>query len=168
METLVKVSELRKGARNELNKFYSKPVEVFRALREIAKDHESYVYMILSALDIKANKLSFDSFGRYAIYCAGRVLIHKPRKVEICGKKIEILEPIKFPTCKDYINVLLRLVADKQKAERKVQKARKAQLTKEERKKLARDKKRATIVAKIIASGKGKEEAEFLAALLVA
>ena len=168
---VTKVCELRKGAKNELNDFYSKPTEVFRAMREIAKNESSALRAILYELGVKPNKIGFDSFGKYSSHYFGKVVVYKPYSFRMNGKIHKAMKPCENKPA-EYIAVLCYILSEKRKeakkAEREAKKAELAKLSKEEKKKLARDKKREVLIAKIVASGKSESEAEFLAALLVA
>ena len=177
-ESVTNVSVLRKGAKNELNNFFSKPTEVFRALREIAKDESSALRAILNELGVKPNKLGFDSFGKYALHYFDKVVIYKPYSFRMNGKTHKAIKPCENKPA-EYIAVLCSMLSERRseakkaereakKAEREAKKAKQAKLSKEERKNLARDKKRAVLISKIVASGKSESEAKFLAALLVA
>lgn len=175
---VTKVCELRKGAKNELNDFYGKPTEVFRAMREIAKNESSALRAILDELGVKPNKLGFDSFGKYTSHYFGKVVVYKPYSFRMNRKTHKAMKPCENKPA-EYIAVLCSILSEKRKeaekaereakkAEREAKKAEHAKLSKEEKKRLARDKKRAVLIAKIVASGKSESEAEFLAALLVA
>lgn len=167
-ESLAKVSSLKQGAKKELKTFYERPTEVFRALREIAKDRDSSLYSVLKELGIKPNKLGFESFGIYASYYFDKVVIYKPYTITTeDGKKVSAMKPTKN-TPNEYINVLCAILQNKRNEERAQEREAKKALTKETKAKQKKDSERAKIVAKLIENGKSKEEAEFTAALLVA
>lgn len=167
-ESLAKVSSLKQGAKKELKTFYERPTEVFRALREIAKDRNSSLYSVLKELGIKPNKLGFESFGIYASYYFDKVVIYKPYTITTeDGKKISAMKPTKN-TPNEYINVLCAILQNKRNEERAQEREAKKALTKETKAKQKKDSERAKIVAKLIENGKSKEEAEFTAALLIA
>lgn len=96
MNTAKSISELKKGATSELNAYYAKPTEVFRALREIAKDKESSLYAMLTELGIKPSKIGFSSFGRFCVNFGGNSEIVKEvvkykdgityKSYTLCGK----------------------------------------------------------------------------------
>lgn len=67
MNEVKTLSTLKKGATNELNTYFAKPTEVFKALREIAKDKNSALYAILNELGVKPSKIGFNSFGRFCV-----------------------------------------------------------------------------------------------------
>lgn len=167
-ESLAKVSSLKQGAKKELKTFYERPTEVFRALREIAKDRNSSLYSVLRELGIKPNKLGFESFGIYAAYYFDKVVIYKPYTITTeDGRKASAMKPTKN-TPNEYINVLCAILQNKRNEERAQEREAKKALTKETKAKQKKDSERAKIVAKLTKNGKSKEEAEFTAALLVA
>lgn len=110
------LSTLKRGAVNELNTFFAKPTEVFKALREIAKDKESNLYAILCELGVKPSKIGFNSFGRFC--------------VDFCGKSEIVCEVVKsvggvtyksYTLCdkqpQKYIALLLQLLKEKRQRE---------------------------------------------------
>lgn len=110
------LSTLKRGASEELNKYFAKPTEVFRALRDIAKDKESNLYSILHELEIKPSKIGFSSFGRFC--------------VEFCGNAEIVCEVVKcaggvtyksYTLCnktpQSYITILVQLLREKRQRE---------------------------------------------------
>lgn len=75
MDNAKTLGTLKRGAITELNGFFAKPTEVFRALRDIAKDKESNLYSILHELEIKPSKIGFSSFGRFCVSFGGNAEI---------------------------------------------------------------------------------------------
>lgn len=116
MNEVKTLGTLKKGAVNELNTFFAKPTEVFKALREIAKDKESNLYAILCELEIKPSKIGFNSFGRFC--------------VDFCGNAEIVCEVVKnvggvtyksYTLCNKtpqaYIYILVQLLREKRQRE---------------------------------------------------
>ena len=106
------LSTLKRGASEELNKFLSKPTEVFRALRDIAKEKESCLYSILHELGIKPSKIGFSSFGRFCVMFGGNAEI-------VCEsiKRINGITYKSYTICdrqpQKYIELLVQLLKEK-------------------------------------------------------
>lgn len=110
------LSALKKGAVNELNSYFAKPTEVFKALREIAKDKSSDLYAILCELEIKPSKIGFNSFGRFCVDFGGNTEIVREVVKNVCGityKSYTIVDK----TPQQYINVLVQLLREKRQKE---------------------------------------------------
>lgn len=110
------LSTLKRGANEELNKYFAKPTEVFRALREIAKDKESNLYSILHELDIKPSKIGFNSFGRFCVdFCGNAEIVCESVKVVsgVTYKSYTIVDK----TPRQYINVLIQILKEKRQRE---------------------------------------------------
>lgn len=106
------LSTLKRGASEELNSFFSKPTEVFRALRDIAKGKESCLYSILHELNIKPSKIGFNSFGRFCVMFGGNA--------EIVCESIKHINGITYKSytiCgrqpQKYIELLVQLLKEK-------------------------------------------------------
>lgn len=110
------LSTLKRGANEELNKYFAKPTEVFKALREIAKDKESSLFAILRELEIKPSKIGFSSFGRFCVEFGGNAEIVSESVKVVCGvtyKSYTIVDK----TPQQYINVLVQLLREKRQKE---------------------------------------------------
>lgn len=110
------LSTLKRGASEELNKYFAKPTEVFRALRDIAKDKESSLYSILHELDIKPSKIGFSSFGRFCVTFGGNA--------EIVCESVKVVSGVTYKSytlCdkqpQKYIALLVQLLRDKRQRE---------------------------------------------------
>ena len=110
------LSTLKRGASEELNKYFAKPTEVFKALREIAKDKETNLYRILHELEIKPSKIGFNSFGRFCVSFCGNA--------EIVCESIKRTNGITYKSytiCdrqpQKYIDLLVQLLKEKRQKE---------------------------------------------------
>lgn len=116
MDKVKTLGILKKGAVNELNTFFAKPTEVFKALREIAKDKSTNLYAILSELNIKPSKIGFSSFGRFCVDFCGNA--------EIVSESIKVVSGVTYKsytlcnkTPQSYINILVQLLRKKRQRE---------------------------------------------------
>lgn len=110
------LSTLKRGASEELNKYFAKPTEVFKALREIAKDKKTNLYGILHELEIKPSKIGFNSFGRFCVPFGGNA--------EIVCESIKRTNGITYKSytiCdrqpQKYIDLLVQLLKEKRQKE---------------------------------------------------
>lgn len=110
------LSTLKRGASEELSKYFAKPTEVFRALRDIAKDKESNLYSILHELDIKPSKIGFNSFGRFCVEFGGNA--------EIVCESVKVVSGVTYKSytlCdkqpQKYIALLVQLLREKRQRE---------------------------------------------------
>lgn len=110
------LSTLKRGANEELNKYFAKPTEVFKALREIAKDKESSLFAILRELELKPSKIGFSSFGRFCVEFGGNA--------EIVSESVKVVSGVTYKsytivdkTPQQYINVLVQLLREKRQKE---------------------------------------------------
>lgn len=116
MDKVKTLGTLKRGATNELNAFFAKPTEVFRALRELAKDKESNLYSILHELDIKPSKIGFNSFDRFCVEFGGNA--------EIVSEVVKSVGGVTYKsytlcnkTPQSYINILVQLLREKRQRE---------------------------------------------------
>lgn len=116
MDKVKTLGSLKKGAVNELNTFFAKPTEVFRALRDIAKDKESNLYSILHELDIKPSKIGFNTFGRFCVTFGGNA--------EIVCESVKVVSGVTYKSytlCdkqpQKYIALLVQLLREKRQRE---------------------------------------------------
>lgn len=110
------LSTLKKGATNELNSYFAKPTEVFKALREIAKDKSSDLYAILCELGVKPSKIGFASFGRFCVdFCGNAEIVCETVKVVngVTYKSYTLCD--KQP--QKYIAILVQLLREKRQSE---------------------------------------------------
>lgn len=106
------LSTLKRGATNELNEFFAKPTEVFKALRDIAKDKSTNLYAILCELGVKPSKIGFSSFDRFCVdFCGNAEIVCESVKVVsgVTYKSYTIVDK----TPRQYINVLVQLLKEK-------------------------------------------------------
>lgn len=110
------LSTLKRGASEELNKYFAKPTEVFRALRDIAKDKESNLYSILHELGIKPSKIGFNTFGRFCVTFGGNA--------EIVCESVKVVSGVTYKSytlCdkqpQKYIALLVQLLREKRQRE---------------------------------------------------
>lgn len=149
------LSTLKRGASEELNKYFAKPTEVFRALRDIAKDKESNLYSILHELDIKPSKIGFNTFGRFCVTFGGNA--------EIVCESVKVVSGVTYKSytlCdkqpQKYIALLVQLLREKRQRESNTAKwlkhfeARKTRETKANEK---REKALAKMVAELVKCG---------------
>lgn len=149
------LSTLKRGANEEINKYFAKPTEVFRALREIAKDKESNLYAILCELGVKPSKLGFNTFGRFCVDFSGNT--------EIVSEVVKSVGGVTYKsytlcnkTPQSYITILVQLLREKRQRESNTAKwlkhfeARKTRETKANEK---REKALAKMVAELVKCG---------------
>ena len=111
------LSTLKRGANDELNAYFAKPTEVFKALREIAKDKNSALYAVLCELGVKPSKIGFSSFGRFCVdFCGGAAIVCESVKVvnDVTFKSYTLCDK----TPKRYIDLLLQLLKEKRMHEK--------------------------------------------------
>lgn len=116
MNEFKNLSTLKRGAKEELNAYFAKPTEVFKALREIAKDKGSNLYAILCELGVKPSKIGFNSFGRFCVEFGGNA--------EIVSESVKVVSGVTYKsytivdkTPQQYINVLVQLLREKRQKE---------------------------------------------------
>ena len=110
------LSTLKRGASEELNKYFAKPTEVFRALRDIAKDKESNLYSLLHELDVKPSKIGFNTFDRFCVTFCGNA--------EIVCESVKVVSGVTYKSytlCdkqpQKYIALLVQLLREKRQRE---------------------------------------------------
>lgn len=149
------LSTLKRGANEELNKYFAKPTEVFKALREIAKDKESNLYAILCELGVKPSKIGFSSFGRFCVdFCGNAEIVS------------EVVKSVGGVTCKSYtlcnktpqsyITILVQLLREKRQRESNAtrwQKHFEARKTRETKANEKREKALGRMVAELVKCG---------------
>lgn len=107
---------LKRGAVSELNAFFAKPTEVFKALREIAKDKDSSLYAILCELSVKPSKIGFASFGRFCVdFCGNAEIVSE--SVKVVGGVTYKSYTLCNKTPQSYINILVQLLKEKRQRE---------------------------------------------------
>lgn len=116
MNNVKTLGTLKRGAVNELNTFFAKPTELFKALREIAKDKKSNLYAILCELGVKPSKIGFSSFGRFCVEFCGNA--------EIVSESVKVVSGVTYKsytlcnkTPQSYINILVQLLKEKRQRE---------------------------------------------------
>lgn len=116
MNEVKTLGSLKKGAVNELNTYFAKPTEVFRALRDIAKDKESNLYAILCELGVKPSKIGFNTFGRFCVTFGGNA--------EIVSETVKVVSGVTYKsytlcnkTPQSYITILVQLLREKRQRE---------------------------------------------------
>lgn len=116
MDKVKTLGTLKKGAVNELNSYFAKPTEVFKALRDIAKDKESNLYEILCELGVKPSKIGFNSFGRFCVDFCGNA--------EIVCESVKVVNGVTYKsytlcnkTPQSYITILVQLLREKRQRE---------------------------------------------------
>lgn len=149
------LSTLKRGASEELNKYFAKPTEVFRALRDIAKDKESNLYSILHELDIKPSKIGFNTFGRFCVTFGGNA--------EIVCESVKVVSGVTYKSytlCdkqpQKYIALLVQLLKEKRQRESNTAKWLKhfeALKTRETKANEKREKALAKMVAELVKCG---------------
>lgn len=145
MEKVKTLGTLKKGAVNELNAFFAKPTEVFRALRDIAKDENSALRTILNELGVKPSKIGFATFGRYCSSINGNaILIKEVKQKNIVGTSFVICD--NKPSA--YIDVLFALLKEKRQRESDILKNQKF-AERQEAKENKANEKRARALAKL-------------------
>lgn len=149
------LSTLKRGASEELNKYFAKPTEVFKALREIAKDKESNLYAILCELGVKPSKIGFNSFGRFCVEFSGNA--------EIVFESVKVVSGVTYKSytlCdkqpQKYIALLVQLLKEKRQSESNTAKWLKhfeARAAKEDKANEKREKALAKMVAELVKCG---------------
>ncbi len=149
------LSTLKRGANEELNKYFAKPTEVFKALREIAKDKESNLYAILCELGVKPSKIGFSSFGRFCVDFCGNT--------EIVCESVKVVSGVTYKsytlcnkTPQSYITILVQLLREKRQSESNAAKWVKhfaARAAKEDKATEKREKALAKMVAELVKCG---------------
>lgn len=116
MDNVKTLCTLKRGAVNELNSYFAKPTEVFKALREIAKDKDSSLYAILCELGVKPSKIGFASFGRFCVDFCGNA--------EIVSESVKVVSGVTYKsytlcnkTPQSYITILVQLLREKRQRE---------------------------------------------------
>lgn len=155
MDNVKTLGSLKKGAVSELNSYFAKPTEVFKALREIAKDKESNLYAILCELGVKPSKVGFSSFGRFCVdFCGNAEIVSEVvksvggvtyRSYTLCNK-----------TPQSYINILVQLLKEKRQREANAtrwQKYFETRTAKENKANEKREKALAKMVAELVKCG---------------
>lgn len=155
MNEVKTLGALKKGAVNELNSYFAKPTEVFRALREIAKDKSSDLYAILCELGVKPSKIGFNSFGRFCVSLGDTA--------EIISERIKVNNGVTYKSytiCdkqpSKYIDLLVQLLKEKRQSESNATKWRKhftARAAKEDRATEKREKALSKMVAELVKCG---------------
>lgn len=149
------LSALKRGANEELNKYLAKPTEVFKALREIAKDKDSSLYAIICELGVKPSKIGFSSFGRFCVDFCGRA--------EIVFESVKVVSGVTFKsytlcdkTPQSYITILVQLLREKRQQESNATRWQKhfdARKTRETKANEKREKALAKMVAELVKCG---------------
>lgn len=116
MDNVKTLCTLKRGAVNELNEYFAKPTEVFKALREIAKDEKSALRSILNELGIKPSKIGFNSFGRFCVdFCGNAEIVSEV--VKSVGGVTYKSYTLCNKTPQSYITILVRLLREKRQKE---------------------------------------------------
>lgn len=116
MDKVKTLSTLKRGAVGELNAYFAKPTEVFKALRDIAKDKESHLYAILCELGVKPSKIGFASFGRFCVdFCGNAEIVCE--SVKVVGGVTYKSYTLCNKTPQSYINILVQLLREKRQRE---------------------------------------------------
>lgn len=153
MDKVKTLSTLKRGATNELNAFFAKPTEVFRALRDIAKDENSALRSILNELGVKPSKIGFATFGRYCSSINGdAILVKEVKQKNIVGTSFVICD--NKPAA--YIDILIILLKEKRQRESDIlrnQKFAERQKAKETKATEKREKALAKMVAELVKCG---------------
>lgn len=149
------LSTLKRGANEELNKYFAKPTEVFKALREIAKDKESNLYAILCELGVKPSKIGFSSFGRFCVdFCGNAEIVSEV--VKSVGGVTYKSYTLCNKTPQSYITILVQLLREKRQRESnatKWQKHFEVRKTRETKASEKRQKALAKMVAELVKCG---------------
>lgn len=155
MDNVKTLGTLKRGALTELNEFFAKPTEVFKALREIAKDKESNLYAILCELGVKPSKIGFNSFGRFCVDFCGNA--------EIICESVKVVSGVTYKsytlcnkTPQGYITILVQLLREKRQREsnaKRWQKHFEARTAKETKANEKREKALAKMVAELVKCG---------------
>lgn len=116
MDNVKTLGTLKRGAVNELNAWFAKPTEVFKAMRDIAKGENSALRSILNELGIKPSKIGFSSFGRFCVEFCGNA--------EIVSESVKVVSGVTYKsytlcnkTPQSYINILVQLLKEKRQQE---------------------------------------------------
>lgn len=155
MENVKTLGTLKRGAVNELNTYFAKPTEVFKALREIAKDKNSNLYAILCELGVKPSKIGFSSFGRFCVEFGGNA--------EIVSEVVKSVGGVTYKsytlcnkTPQNYIAILVQLLKEKRQQESNTAKWLKhfsARAAKEDKATEKREKALTKMVAELVKCG---------------
>lgn len=149
------LSTLKRGANEELNKYFAKPTEIFKALREIAKDKDSSLYAILCELGVKPSKIGFASFGRFCVdFCGNAEIVSEV--VKCVGGVTYKSYTLCNKTPQSYINILVQLLREKRQQEANAtrwQKHFEARTAKENKANEKREKALAKMVAELVKCG---------------
>lgn len=155
MNEVKTLSTLKRGANDELNKYFAKPTEVFKALREIAKDKGSNLFAILNELGVKPSKVGFSSFGRFCVTFSGNA--------EIVCESVKVVSGVTYKsytlcnkTPQSYINILVQLLREKRQRESNATRWQKhfdARTTRENKANEKREKAIAKMVAELVKCG---------------
>lgn len=153
MDKAKTLSTLKRGATNELNAFFAKPTEVFRALRDIAKDGNSALRSILNELGVKPSKIGFATFGRYCSSINGdAILVKEVKQKNIVGTSYVICD--NKPAA--YIDILIILLKEKRQRDSDIfknQKFAERQKAKETKATERREKALTKMVAELVKCG---------------
>lgn len=155
MDNVKTLGSLKKGAVNELNSYFAKPTEVFKAIREIAKDKDSSLYAILCELGVKPSKIGFASFGRFCVdFCGNAEIV---REVVKCAGGVTYKSyTLCDKTPQSYINILVQLLREKRQREANATRWQKhfdARTAKEDKANEKREKALAKMVAELVKCG---------------
>lgn len=155
MNEVKTLSTLKRGAKEELNAYFAKPTEVFKALREIAKDKESNLYAILCELGVKPSKIGFSSFGRFCVdFCGNAEIVSEV--VRCVGGVTYKSYTLCNKTPQSYITILVQLLREKRQSESNTAKWLKhfaARAAKEDKATEKREKALAKMVAELAKCG---------------
>lgn len=169
MDNVKTLSTLKRGAVSELNEFFAKPTEVFKGLREIAKDKESNLYAILCELGVKPSKIGFASFGRFCVdFCGNAEIVSEV--VKSVGGVTYKSYTLCNKTPQSYINILVQLLKEKRQREANAtrwQKHFEARTAKENKATEKREKALAKMVAELVKCGLPEDLAKANAANLL-
>lgn len=155
MNDVKTLGALKRGAITELNSYFAKPTEVFKALREIAKNKESFLYAILCELGVKPSKIGFASFGRFCVDLCGNA--------EIVCESVKVVDGVTYKsytlcnkTPQSYINILVQILREKRQRESNATRWTKhfaARAAKEDKATEKREKALAKMVAELVKCG---------------
>lgn len=155
MDKVKTLGTLKRGAVNELNSYFAKPTEVFKALREIAKDKESNLYAILCELGVKPSKIGFNTFGRFCVdFCGNAEIVSEV--VKSVGGVTYKSYTLCNKTPQSYITILVQLLREKRQQESNAtrwQKHFEALEKKEDKASEKREKALAKMVAELVKCG---------------
>lgn len=155
MNEVKTLSTLKKGAVNELNTYFAKPTEVFKAMRDIAKDENSALRSILNELGVKPSKIGFSTFGRFCVTFG--------ENAEIVCESVKVVSGVTYKsytlcnkTPQSYITILVQLLREKRQRESNAtrwQKHFEARKTRETKATEKREKALAKMVAELVKCG---------------